>query len=62
VKGATEVRLSTALYRAARLSRDAEAVERTAETGRPVYVERRAKNVLLGRALGKLDVWGWLWK
>lgn len=52
---------SDELYRAARLSSDVRAVERTAETGDPSYVERRVKNKLVGRALGRSGVWRKLW-
>ena len=44
-------RTSDALYRAARLSRSLEAVDRSIETGNPSYAARRARNVLVGRAL-----------
>jgi len=54
--------LSRYLYRAARLSRNVEAVERSVETGNPVYAERRAKNVLIGRALAKAGFWSALWR
>jgi hypothetical protein len=56
------VRLSSFLYRAARVSRDVEAIERTAETGNPSDVTRGAKNKVLGRALGKLGVWRRIWR
>jgi len=38
------MRLGRFLYRAARLSRDVDAVEKTAATGNPRYVARRARN------------------
>ncbi len=38
------MRLSAVLYRLARLSRDVESVERTAETGNTQYAVRRANN------------------
>jgi hypothetical protein len=46
------------LYRAARLSRDVEAVS----SGNPERIARRARNKALGRVLGKLGVWRRLWK
>jgi hypothetical protein len=54
--------LSDDLYKAARLSRDVRAIERTAETGDPSYVVRRVKNVLVGRMLGRAGVWRRLWR
>ncbi len=45
-------------YRAARVSRDIEALS----SGNPRRIERRAKNKLLGRALGRAGVWRRLWK
>jgi hypothetical protein len=56
------MRLSTLLYRAARVSRNVEAVERTAETGNPKDVARRAKNKLVGRSLARLGFWRRLWR
>jgi hypothetical protein len=50
------------LYEAARLSRDVRAVERSAQTGDPTYIERRVKNKIVGRALGKAGVWRRLWR
>lgn len=41
------------LYRAARLSNNARAIA----SGDPTHTARRAKNVVLGRALGKAGVW-----
>jgi hypothetical protein len=54
--------LSSDLYRAARLSRDVHAVERSVETGDPSYVVRRTKNVVLGRLLSRAGVWRRLWR
>ncbi len=56
------MRLSSFLYRLARTSRDVEAIERTAETGNPKYVMRRAKNKLVGRLLGRVGFWRNLWR
>ena len=50
------------VYQAARLGSDVRAVERTVETGDPRFVERRAKNVIVGRTLGKAGVWRKLWR
>src|ERR1700743_781443 len=50
--------LSSQLYRAARIANDVEAVE----SGNPKRVVRRAKNVTLGRALGRAGVWRRLWR
>ncbi len=50
--------LSSFLYRAARVSRDIEAVS----SGNPKRITRRAKNKLIGRALGRAGVWRRLWK
>jgi hypothetical protein len=43
------------LYKAARLSASGRAV-------RKGYAGRRAKNVIVGRALGRAGVWRKLWK
>jgi len=43
------------LYRAARLSASGRAV-------RKGYVRRRAKNIIIGRTLGRAGVWRRLWK
>lgn len=50
--------LSSQLFRAARIADDIEAVE----SGNPARVRRRAKNVIVGRALGRAGVWRRLWK
>jgi len=47
--------LTSALYKAARLSASGRAV-------REGYVGRRAKNIILGRALGRAGVWRRLWR
>jgi len=48
--------LTSQLYRAARISNDISAA------GNPRRVARRAKNVAVGRALGRGGFWRWLWK
>lgn len=50
--------LSSRLYRAARITNDVE----TAASGDPKRMERRAKNVAVGRLLGRAGVWRRLWK
>lgn len=49
--------LTSQLYRAARISNNISAVA----SGNPARVARRAKNVALGRALGRAGVWRRLW-
>lgn len=51
-------RLSTKLFKAARVVDDVEAIE----SGDPRRVARRAKNVALGRALRRAGVWRKLWR
>lgn len=46
-------RLSRLLYGAARLSRDARAVSRAADTGDPSPIVRRAGRRLLGRLIAR---------
>lgn len=50
--------LTSQLYRAARVSNDLGALA----SGNPRRVARRAKNVAVGRALGRAGVWRRLWK
>ena len=50
--------LVSLLFRLARLSADAKAVG----SGDPKRIGRRAKNKLLGRALGRAGVWRRLWR
>lgn len=50
--------LTSQLYRAARLTNNVSAVV----SGNPKRVVRRAKNVAVGRALGKAGVWRRLWR
>jgi hypothetical protein len=47
--------LTSMLYRAARLSASGRAV-------RKGYAGRRAKNIIIGRLLGRAGVWRRLWK
>jgi hypothetical protein len=46
---------TSTLYRAARLSASGRAV-------RKGYPERRAKNIIVGRALGRAGFWRRLWR
>ena len=50
--------LSSQLFRAARVVDDIEAVS----SGKPKRIGRRAKNVALGRALGRAGFWRRLWR
>jgi hypothetical protein len=50
--------LTSTLYRAARLS----ATTRAIASGDPRRVARRAKNVAVGRALGRVGFWRRLWR
>jgi hypothetical protein len=50
--------LTSQLYRAARLSNNISAVA----SGNPRRVARRARNVMLGRALGRAGIWRRLWR
>ena len=52
------MKLRSALYRSARTLGDAEALA----SGDPKRIERRAKNKLLGRALGRAGIWRYLWR
>ena len=46
------------LYRAARISDNVSAIA----SGNPRRIARRARNVTVGRALGRGGFWRWLWK
>ena len=50
--------LRSNLYRSARILGDVEAVS----SGNPKRIERRAKNKLIGRALGRSGFWRFLWR
>jgi hypothetical protein len=50
--------LSGRLFRLARSVDDIEALA----SGNPKRIARRAKNKLLGRALGRGGFWRWLWR
>jgi hypothetical protein len=50
--------LTSQLYRAARISNNLSALA----SGNPRRVARRAKNIALGRALGKAGIWRRLWR
>jgi hypothetical protein len=52
------VSLARQLYRAARIVDSAEALS----SGNPRRIRRRAKNVVLGRALGRAGLWRFLWR
>lgn len=52
------MKLSSSLYGAARLSRDAQAVL----SGKPHKIVRRVKNHVVGRALARAGFWRWLWR
>jgi hypothetical protein len=45
--------LSAGLYKAARMTRDARAVERSIETGSPAPIARRVVRIAAGRTFGK---------
>jgi hypothetical protein len=50
--------LRRSLYRSARILGDVEAVS----SGDPKRVARRAKNKIVGRALGRSGFWRFLWR
>jgi hypothetical protein len=52
------MRLTSTLFKLARLSATAGAVA----SGHPKRVYRRARNLALGRALGRAGVWRRLWR
>lgn len=50
--------LTSQLYRAARTANTVSAVA----SGNPKRIARRARNVAVGRTLGRLGFWGRLWR
>jgi hypothetical protein len=50
--------ITRALYRAARISNNVSAIA----SGNPKRVARRARNIVVGRALGRAGIWRRLWK
>jgi hypothetical protein len=50
--------LRSNLYRSARILGDMQAVA----SGNPKRIERRAKNKLVGRVLGRSGIWRFLWR
>ena len=50
--------LHSSLYKSARILGDVQAVT----SGNPERFTRRAKNKLIGRALGRAGVWRFLWR
>jgi hypothetical protein len=51
-------RLVRSLYRSARIANEIE----TLASGNPKRITRRAKNKLVGRALGRSGFWRFLWR
>ncbi|HEY8736171.1 MAG TPA: hypothetical protein VIO62_03910 [Candidatus Dormibacteraeota bacterium] len=49
--------LVSQMYAAARLANDVS----TLASGNPHRIVRRAKNKIIGRALGRAGLWRWLW-
>jgi hypothetical protein len=52
------MKLRSLLYKSARTLGDVEAVA----SGDPKRISRRAKNKILGRALGRAGIWRSLWR
>ncbi|HEY8677513.1 MAG TPA: hypothetical protein VIN39_02635 [Candidatus Dormibacteraeota bacterium] len=50
--------LVSQMYAAARLANDVS----TLASGNPHRIVRRAKNKIIGRALGRAGLWRWLWR
>ncbi|MGB2875299.1 MAG: hypothetical protein WBB76_07460 [Gaiellaceae bacterium] len=50
--------LRSSLYRSARILGDVQALA----SGKPKRITRRAKNKVLGRALGRSGFWRFLWR
>jgi uncharacterized membrane protein YbaN (DUF454 family) len=49
------MRLSSWLYKTARMANNIESI------AEPKRAPRRAKNIIVGRALAKVGFWRWLW-
>jgi hypothetical protein len=58
LRGQIAMGLARSLYRAARIANNAE----TLASGNPKRIRRRAKNILVGRALGCAGIWRRLWR
>jgi hypothetical protein len=41
------------LYRAAKIMGDAQAIQKTVETGDPIYIEKRAYNRMIARVMSR---------
>ena len=54
--------MTSLLFKAARLAASGRAVRRSVETGSAKSIERRAGNIVKGRALARLGFWRRLWK
>jgi len=54
--------LTSLMFRAARMSASGRAVRRSVEQGSAKPIERRAKNIAVGRLLGRAGFWRRLWK
>lgn len=50
--------LVSQMYAAARAANDIS----TLASGNPQRIARRAKNRIIGRALGRAGLWRWLWR
>jgi hypothetical protein len=58
IRGQIAMGLARSLYRAARIANNAE----TLASGNPKRIGRRAKNIMVGRALGRAGIWRRLWR
>jgi hypothetical protein len=58
VRGEIAMGFARSLYRAARIANNAE----TLASGNRRRIRRRAKNILVGRALGRAGIWRRLWR
>jgi hypothetical protein len=57
-RGEIAMGLARSLYRAARIANNAE----TLASGNPKRIRRRAKNIIVGRSLGRAGIWRRLWR